>query len=535
MGCSGSSTIITVDKEGKTSGKISTYNTDTESDINNPNNPPPTKSNTCQFNNEFVSAGQVTINTQTFVARNKNHIKSSYSILEKMGEGSFGKVYKVTHKQTGQVRAMKMINKENVKYQDDEKLFLKEIEVLAKLDHPNIIKVYEYFIDRDFYYIITEFAAGGELYEEISKCDYFDEGKAAVIMEQLLSAVCYLHARNIVHRDLKPENIMLEDRKEGDWTIKIIDFGTANCYEKDNDKKMTMKVGTPYYIAPEVLYRSYDQKCDLWSCGVILFILLSGYPPIDGENDKDIMRNVKKGVFSFDSSEWEDISKEAKDLISKLLTYQPAYRISAEEALKHPWILKNCKQRSHSNRNTNTTDKLPKISAETLKKFTSKQKLQQASIAFLVHQMSTNEVVKNLRNIFKQLDESGDGRLSHEELEKGYKRFFSDFLSEVEFDKLIHKLDQDNSGYIEYEEFLRATMDTESMLTEKNLQMAFDFFDKDGSGKLSADEIKGVLGILNNDQESADLVTKIISEVDTNGDGEVSFDEFKNLMKKSIK
>jgi calcium-dependent protein kinase len=408
-------------------------------------------------------------------------------------------------------------------------MFLKEIEVLSKLDHPNIIKVFEYYVDNKYYYVVTELASGGELYEQITKIQYYNEKDAATIMQQLLSCVYYLHSKGIVHRDLKPENLMMETDVKGDLTIKLIDFGAANFYQNSSKEKLTLKVGTPYYIAPEVIEKNYDNKCDMWSCGVILFVLLSGYPPFDGDNDELIMQSVSSGNYNTNTEEWKEVSSEAKKLVSKLLTKDPRRRLSAADALKDPWIIKNSKvQKNYS------TSQVSKIFTEGIQKFSSKQKLQQASIAFLVHQMSSNDMVKNLRSIFKELDESGDGRLSLEELKKGYIKYFSDSLSEIEFENLVRQLDQDNSGYVEYEEFLRATVNTESILTERNLKMAFDFFDKDGSGKLSAEEIKSVLGVIGNDQQATDMVSKMISDVDTNGDGEVCYEEFKNLMKKNI-
>jgi calcium-dependent protein kinase len=473
--------------------------------------------------------GEIKIESHMLVGENKEQISKTYKILEKLGEGTFGKVYKTLHIPSNQYRAMKLVRKENVKFQDDDRLFLKEIEVLSKLDHPSIIKVYEYFIDKKFYYVVTELALGGELYDQIAKIQYYNESDAACIMQQLFSGVYYLHSNNIMHRDLKPENMMLETNVKGDLTIKLIDFGAANFYSSDEKEgKLTLKVGTPYYIAPEVIKKNYDNKCDLWSCGVIMYILLCGYPPFDGDDDQDIMNNVVKCEYTFDSQEWMGVSTDAKNMIKKLLIKDPKKRINAEQALKEPWIVKNLKMRG-----SKEFKELPKLCGVTLQKFTSKQKLQQASIAFLIHQMSTNEKVKSLRAIFKQLDESGDGRLSHQELKNGYTQFFSDSLTEHEFDNLIAKLDQDNSGYIEYEEFLRATIDTETILTEKNLEFAFNFFDKDASGKLSAEEVKSVLGVINSEKDGGDIVKNIIAEVDTNGDGEINFEEFKNLMKKN--
>lgn len=174
---------------------------------------------------------------------------------------------------------------------------------------------------------------------------------------------------------------------------------------------------------------------------------------------------------------------------------------------------------------------LPKLSLQdALQKFSSKQKLQQASVAFIVHQISSNEMTKKLREIFKQLDESGEGLLSLEELKKGYKKFFKDSLSDKDFEDLVNTLDQDKSGQISLEEFLRATIQSETLLTNSNLEMAFNFFDKDKSGKLSADEIKEVLGVTGSDENSKQLIKTIIEEVDTNGDGLVSLEEFKSMM-----
>ena len=212
-----------------------------------------------------------------------------------------------------------------------------EVEILKKLVHPNIMQIFEFYEDKKNFYIITEFCEGGELFDKIIEKGTFSENEAAWIMKQLLSAVNYIHSNNIVHRDLKPENILLDTKKDN--IIKIIDWGTARFFDKS--KKMNRINGTPYYIAPEVLAEKYDEKCDIWSCGVIMYIMLCGYPPFNAESDELILEKIKKGKFSFPPEEWDSVSPLAKDLVTKMLEFHPSKRLSANEALTHKWLVSN--------------------------------------------------------------------------------------------------------------------------------------------------------------------------------------------------
>ena len=465
----------------------------------------------------------IKIYAEMLVNENKEEILKYYKPLETIGQGSFGKVFKVKQLSTGKIFAMKVVNR-NCEYQDGNKNFLLEISVLRKLDHPNILKIYEYFLDEFYYYFIMEYVSGGDLYEQIYAMQYYDETSAAFVMKQLFSCVSYLHQMNVVHRDLKPENMMITNTNEK-LHLKLIDFGTAN-YVKRN-KKLKMKVGSAFYIAPEVLKGSYGIECDLWSCGVIMYIMLVGYPPFDGKNNKEILKRIETGAFKINGEDWENISEDAKDLIRQLLQKKVKDRISAAEALKHPWIVKNA-NKDKTNVNFN------KISLRNcLHNFSSKQKLHQASIAFIVHQMSNNSMVEKLTEIFKELDESGEGLLSIEELKKGYQRFFNDTLTDSEFDKIMTLIDQDKSGQISIEEFLRATVSYENLVTEKNLKYAFDYFDKDHSGSLSPDEIREVLGLSDMSEKTDKILQDIINEIDLNGDGQISYEEFKVMMLKN--
>lgn len=234
------------------------------------------------------------ISKANFIAARTDCITDYYTFGPPLGSGSFGTVRKAIHKLTGQPRAIKILKKDE---QDEKKLEL-EVDILSKISHPNAMQIYEYYQDAKYFYIVSEFCAGGELFDKITKKGKFNEREAANILKQMLSTVLYCHSNNIVHRDLKPENILLDDKSD-DTVIKIIDWGGARYFI--HGKKMTTVSGTPYYIAPEVLKEKYDEKCDIWSCGVILYILLSGYPPFNGINDMEIMKAVKKGRYNFPS------------------------------------------------------------------------------------------------------------------------------------------------------------------------------------------------------------------------------------------
>lgn len=253
--------------------------------------------------------------------------------------GAFGEVRKCLHRKTKALRAVKVVNKSYLDQEKQQKL-INEITILKRLDHPNILRLYEFFQDQKRYFLVTELCNGGELFDKIAEETYFQERDAAKIIKQVLSAVNYCHQRGIVHRDLKPENILL-NRDSNDPKVTLIDFGTAATLAPG--KKFTIRFGTSYYIAPEVLKFSYDEKCDIWSVGVILYLMLVGYPPFNGKDEKKIQEAIKKGRYQLTEDEWANISPEAKDLVAGMLEYNPRQRMSALEALKHPWIKEHTK------------------------------------------------------------------------------------------------------------------------------------------------------------------------------------------------
>ena len=451
--------------------------------------------------------------------------EDNYKIICKLGKGSFGSVFKVKHKITGEIRAMKIIKNTSVddKVGVDNVKFLKEIQVLKELDHPNIIKIFEYYLDNKNHYIIQELLTGGELYETIVKSHKFNEKKAAFIMKQILSALNYLHSKGIVHRDIKPENILVQNidkkkNKNDEIYIKLIDFGASNFFKENEILKL--KVGSPYYIAPEVLNKNYNEKCDIWSAGVVLYVMLTGKFPFVGQTSQKLFESIKTGKYAKEGKEWEAISIEAKELIGKMLELDKDKRISASECLKSEFlsILETKKE---------MPDLLPSV-FENIYKLNAREKIQQATIRIIVHNIQQNEYIEKLRDIFDLLDINKDGQLTYAEIKQAFKKVFpDDYITEEKMNLILEKLDEDNNGVISYEEFLRVTINEKILLEKNNLRLAFDKFDVNKDGKLSKEELLNVL-----DKGASDYVDDLLNLIDKNKDGYISFEEFCHLMNK---
>ena len=277
------------------------------------------------------------------------------------------------------------------------------------------------------------------------------------MIKQVLGAVAYCHDSNIVHRDLKPENVLID--KELGNSLKIIDFGTS--IEIKQGELLTTTHGTSYYIAPEVLNKKYNEKCDVWSVGVMLFILLSGKPPFDGADDNEITENVKIGKYKFDGKQWKKISDDAKDLIKQMLELKYEKRISARECLRHPWFA-NAPE-------TEIDPDLIRESLANLMSFNAVQKLQQATMSMMVQNMITKEEIARLQGVFKQLDKNNDGKLQYEELISGYEEFYGEFAKQ-EVDRIFKLVDVDNSGEIDFSEFVTATVNRDNLLQDEKLK-----------------------------------------------------------------
>jgi calcium/calmodulin-dependent protein kinase I len=267
----------------------------------------------------------------------EKHITDFYKLEGDLGSGSFATVKRATNKRTGEKVAIKIISKQQLSEED--KLGLQnEIDILTHVDHPNIVKLYEVFEDVDSYSLVMELMTGGELFDTILEKELYTEKEAAETVRPIIDAINYCHSLNIIHRDIKPENLLYSSKNATLRIIKVSDFGLARFISSET--LATTTCGTPGYVAPEILeQRPYGKECDYWSIGVVLYILLCGFPPFYDEDNMVLFEKIKHGKYDFPSPVWDQISTEAKDLIRNLLVVDPSRRFNCDELLRNSWIL----------------------------------------------------------------------------------------------------------------------------------------------------------------------------------------------------
>ena len=482
--------------------------------------------------NSFINTSIIKLTTSTIIGDCKEDAEHDYKKLQLLGEGRFSTVYEAQNRITDIMRAMKIIKKEEHYSEEDEKEVINEVNILKTMDHPNIVKLFKFYSNEKQYSIIMEYCKGGKLNTEIRNYAPFDEKYSAYIMYQIFSAINYCQNMNIIHRDLKPENILIVNRnKKNNYpNIKIGDFGMSKMVEKDSLQNKI--VGTIYYVAPEVILKKYNEKCDIWSCGVIMYVLLSKKPPFGGYTEEEIISNILKGVYDIEKPPFDKISKNALDLIQKLLNKDINKRISAQEALNHPWFKEN---KSKELYNEILNDKVLQKLLDNLKKYKKNSIIQETALAYLVHNFPQMKDVINACKLFNQIDLNGDGKITEHELYKGLCTKIKSDTLEDDVRKIYEKLDMDDDGYIEYEEFVRAAVSKDKFMGDNVLKFAFRFFDKDNSGKIDIGEIEKVFKKSITDQNHVEeALNKIIYEVDVNRDGKISFEEFSKVMKKML-
>ena len=724
---------------------------------------------------EVKSLKTLPINTQNIIRKQSGNPMDYYDIIKKIGKGTFGTVFKVIHKTTEAIRAMKVIPKNNMKYGFTDDDIIQEINILKTLEHPHIIKLYEIYTYEDNYYLIDEFCTEGDLSDKLSKLKTFPEFVVKILMIQIFNAVKYLNEKNVIHGDLKLENIMIDsylnngdllpvnnrnsfitslledekeineylrnnelkrastfyastknkfhlnhnlnkDKKENEkenqtksdndsdsddeidsvekllklrikrgkseykptklllnkkkqpikkeisksinvisttnekdcfkylngeddtddnkedkddnninnnnisngsdkishnepngkeiisednnnninhennnmneinnnahrlikipnrflkrdnmkkhlptineygetkiakeqydtveynmsnlkktstiklnsmkiknYELKLIDFGCAKIFSKYK-KNFEDTIGTLIYCSPEVLKNNYNKKCDIWSCGVIMYVLLSGHFPFFGKTEEEITKKILSGKFKFDERYFSNISDKAKDLISKCLIYDKNKRISIEEVLKHEFFAdvkpNNIFQDEIDSKNV----------LNSLKNYSQQSKIYQTVLAYLSHNFADKEQLSRLKKIFYKIDLNLDGKLSKDELETAFKEAGMEMQKE-QLNKVIESIDFDGNGYIEYEEFIRVTLPKEKLFTEANLKTAFDMFDLDKNGTISLNEFKEILGL--GKIKDKNVNNELLKEIPIKGNEEITFEQFKKII-----
>ena len=708
---------------------------------------------------EVNSLNELRINTQKTIRRQSGNPFDYYEIIKNLGKGTFGIVYKVMHKTTGTIRAMKVIPKNNMKYGFTDDDITQEINILKTLEHPHIIKLYEFYTFKENYYLINEFCTEGDLSDKLAKLRSFPEFVVKILMIQIFNAVKYLNEKNVIHGDLKLENIMidsylnkgdiptrnknsnfitslLEDEKEineylkknelkrsstylisgqqkfkikkkkkkinkkdkdkdnnnsnndddidsveklleirlkrgktlcnnkfkkekekeksnrvkninknkkffnksksinngnyemdfeieetkkkddfkylngeedddddnekkdssennvpngieisnnannntnnnknqiinkyldnsqkkylptikeneetnfskneynsnnieklkktntinlktmkiKNFELKLIDFGCSKIFSKYK-KNFEDTIGTLIYCSPEVLRNNYNKKCDIWSCGVLMYVLLSGHFPFFGKTEDEITKKILSGKFKFDDKYFKNVSYKAKDLISKCLIYDKNKRISIEEVLKHEFF------RDDLNPNNIFQDDIDSKNILTsLKNYSRHSKIYQFVLTYLSHNFADKEQLNKLTKIFYKLDLNLDGKLSKEELFIAFKEAGMEMEND-QLNKVIESIDFDGNGYIEYEEFIRVTLPEEQLFTESNLKTAFDMFDLDKNGTISLYEFKEILGL--GKSKNKNVNKELLKEIPIKGNEEITFEQFKKIL-----
>lgn len=461
-----------------------------------------------------------------FVKDNLGNMRDAYTVSSELGAGAFGTVYLAECKELGAKRAIKSIPMLKVK---NPERFKAEISIARDLDHPNIVRLYETFREEHHIYLVMEICTGGELFERIMKCakEGFDEGQGTSYIRQILAACTYLHANSFAHRDVKPENFLFDTPAEN-AALKLIDFGLARRFEKG--VPMATKGGTPYYVAPEIFTAKYDERVDVWSAGVVAYILLCGYPPFNGNSDKEVVRRVRRGTFKFLSPDWDHVSTELKRLVADLLTLSPSMRPSAAKALDTLASISSSQNASRKTAAAAAADNIGFL--QKLQVFHAHTKLKRVGLTAAVQQIPDSEL-KSLREAFKRLDVDGDGRLSPQEVYTALESQGCDLHLDPAFlEEVLQSVDSNGSGSMDYTEFLAATVEQKLVANRDVCKAAFRTFDLDGDGRITADELERVLGSPCDPAKSPGTgrVAKMVSDADKDGDGAIDFEEFYAFM-----
>ena len=493
-----------------------------------------------------------------------------YEELCTLGSGTFGTVKKVCLiSNKTQIRAMKIIPKENLLEDIDKSKIIDEILILKNLDHPNIMKIYECYVDKENFYIISDFCDQGDLLGKITKVGKMNQIVVKFIMDQVLNAVSYLHSKNVLHGDIKLENILLYttakknnarrfttinidinnqldlqreiNRKNSvskkrrnyvndilNYEIKLIDFGCSKYFAHKKHRKLSGIIGTSIYCSPEVIDDRYDEKCDEWSCGVLMYMLLAGYPPFIGENEEEIFENIKKCNYSLNTEEFKNVTDNCKDLIKKLLEPNSKKRIKASDALRHEFFTEYFDPNiaMTENKDLNILKKLINFKKPP-------SKFHEAIYYLLCKSFINVDEEKIIRTVFRYIDKNGKNKLSKEDLNKCLKEI-NIVISEKSFNEIFVTVDANGSGFVEYQEFLNACCDKDALLSNENIKSVFNsIIGRDGDNVITAEDIKKFIFHDNNIDENT--FNEYLGQFGMKKDDTLKFDDFFDMIKNGKK
>ncbi|KAK9268977.1 hypothetical protein L1049_000744 [Liquidambar formosana] len=432
----------------------------------------------------------------TILGKPYEDVKLHYSMGKELGRGQFGVTYLCIEISSGHQYACKSISKRKLVTKNDREDIKREIQILQHLSgQQNIVEFKGAYEDKQSVHVVMELCAGGELFDRIIAKGHYSERAASSICRAIVNVVNICHFMGVMHRDLKPENFLLSSKDEN-ALLKATDFGLSVFI--DEGKVYRDIVGSAYYVAPEVLRRRYGKEIDIWSAGVILYILLSGVPPFWAETEKGIFDAILQGEIDFESQPWPSISSSAKDLVRKMLTQDPKKRITSAQVLEHPWIREGGE----------ASDKpIDSAVLSRMKQFRAMNKLKKLALKVIAENLSEEEI-QGLKSMFTNMDTDNSGTITYEELKTGLARLGSK-LTEAEVRQLMEAADVDGNGTIDYIEFITATMHRHKFITRDELETAMKEY---GMG----DEA---------------TIREIISEVDSDNDGRINYDEFCAMMR----
>ncbi|CAD5183631.1 unnamed protein product [Musa acuminata subsp. burmannicoides] len=444
-------------------------------------------------------------------------IGSRYDLGQELGRGEFGVTYLCTDKATGELFACKSISKKKLRTVVDIEDVRREVEIMRHLPtHPNIVSLKDTYEDEGAVHLVMELCEGGELFDRIVARGHYTERAAAMVIRTIVEVVQNCHTHGVMHRDLKPENFLFANKKEN-APLKAIDFGLSVFFKPG--ERFTEIVGSPYYMAPEVLKRNYGPEVDVWSAGVILYILLCGIPPFWAETEQGIAQAIIRSVVDFKREPWPKVSDTAKDLVKQMLDPDPKRRLTAQEVLDHPW-LQNAKKAPNVN--------LGETVRARLQQFSVMNKLKKRALRVVAEHLSMEEVA-DIKDMFDKLDINKKGQLTLEDLKYGLHKLGHQMADE-DVKILMEAADVDGNGTLDYGEFVAISIHLKKIGNDEHLHKAFQYFDQNKSGYIEIEELRDCLAddIGPNHEE---VINAIICDVDTDKDGKISYEEFATMMK----